>query len=290
MVCPSPSVLMQGLCTLAGDANRQAGGSRQQLQDDWLQLPAGAKRQYENKAADMQGLSQHLLQAMQQHGQMQQQGAEASAGCGAPVQQVKHNHDPQQHDVHYSTQQQLQTYGQQPCAGQGQVPAQTVTSQQPIEHIYEDKEERLQYWRQFWARLCTRKKVELKCILDFPYADYGSDGLNLSGDNRLLERLYCFEDHEDDTHQLFGGKRRRVILKVHTFRKWGDRGDELYRRATKVTGVKVLLPCATAAVRAVVASRADREDYKRALLGRLHRRCHRHAASFVVSFCYRHCK
>ena len=65
--------------------------------------------------------------------------------------------------------------------------------------------------------------------------------LNLSGDERLLERLYCFEDHEDDAHQLLGGERRRVILKVHTLLKWGDRGDKLYLRAVKVTAVKVLL-------------------------------------------------
>ena len=50
------------------------------------------------------------------------------------------------------------------------------------------------------------------CVLDFAYADHG--GLELSPDNpddRLLERLYCFEDREDDAHQLLGGRRRRVI-------------------------------------------------------------------------------
>ena len=287
---PSPGVLMTGYSALAGQANRQAG-SRQQLQESWLQMSAEAKHPYEKEAAWKLGLLQKMQGLLQQL-QMQQQGADVSPGCGATVQQVKYSQDSQQQYVQYSVQQRQEIYGQQLCAGQGQVPAQTVTSQQPIEHIYEDKEERLQYWRQFWARLCTREKVELKCILDFPYADYGPDGrgLNLSGDNRLLERLYCFEDHEDATHQLFGGERRRVILKVHTFRKWGDRGDDLYKRTTTVTGVKVLFSCATAAARAVGASRAEREDCKRALPGRLHRRCHRRAASFVVSFCCRHCK
>ena len=45
---------------------------------------------------------------------------------------------------------------------------------------------------------------------------------------RLFERIYCFEDCEDDTHHLLGGRRRRVLLKVHTLREWGDRGDKLY--------------------------------------------------------------
>ncbi len=59
-------------------------------------------------------------------------------------------------------------------------------------------------------------------------------------DEWLFERIYCFEDREDDTHHLLGGRRRRVLLKVHTLREWGDRGDKLYLRATKVTAVKVM--------------------------------------------------
>ncbi len=34
-----------------------------------------------------------------------------------------------------------------------------------------------------------------------------------------------------------------MILKVHTLRKWGARGEELYLRATKVTAVKVMIVC-----------------------------------------------
>ena len=108
---------------------------------------------------------------------------------------------------------------------------------QPV-RIHEDEAERRAYWREF-----CRRNVAPTCVLDFPFADHGADHgrLNLSGDERLLERLYCFEDHEDDAHQLLGGERRRVILKVHTLLKWGDRGDKLYLRAVKVTAVKVLL-------------------------------------------------
>ena len=59
-------------------------------------------------------------------------------------------------------------------------------------------------------------------------------------DERLLERLYCFEDHEDDMHLAVGGRRRRVLLKAHTLLKWRDRGDKLFLRAAKVTAVKVM--------------------------------------------------
>ena len=113
----------------------------------------------------------------------------------------------------------------------------TVRAVPPV-RIHEDEAERRAYWREF-----CRRDVAPTCVLDFPSAYYGADHgrLNLSGDERLLERLYCFEDHEDDAHQLLGGERRRVILKVHTLLKWGSRGDKLYQRAVKVTAVKVLL-------------------------------------------------
>jgi CHAT domain-containing protein len=108
----------------------------------------------------------------------------------------------------------------------------------PPVRIHEDEAERRAYWREF-----CRRDVAPTCVLDFPFADHGADHgrLNLSGDERLLERLYCFEDHEDDAHQLLGGERRRVILKVHTLLKWGSRGNKLYQRAVKVTAAKVLL-------------------------------------------------
>jgi hypothetical protein len=59
------------------------------------------------------------------------------------------------------------------------------------------------------------------------------------GRDRLLG-LYYFEDREDHAHQLLGGRRRRVILKVHTLRRWRERGDKLYERASKATAVKFM--------------------------------------------------
>jgi hypothetical protein len=71
------------------------------------------------------------------------------------------------------------------------------------------------------------------CVLDFAYADRGKDGLRLTGDDKMLERLYCFKDREDES--------RRVILKVHTLLKWGERENfHLYQRASKVTAAKFL--------------------------------------------------
>ena len=72
-------------------------------------------------------------------------------------------------------------------------------------------------------------------VLDFAYKDRGQKGLNLSDNDKLLERLYCFKVLED------GGQQRRVILKVHTLLKWRDRYQvKLSNRASKVTAVKVM--------------------------------------------------
>ena len=106
------------------------------------------------------------------------------------------------------------------------------------EDIAEEELSRVRAQWAYWREFCKRN-VAVTSVLDFPFADAVVPwGLNLSGDKRLLERIYCFEDREDDTHRL-----RRVILKVHTLRKWGARGEELYLRATKVTAVKVMLVC-----------------------------------------------
>ena len=81
-------------------------------------------------------------------------------------------------------------------------------------------------------------------------------------DEWLFERIYCFEVREDVTHHLLGGRRRRVILKVHTLRKWRDRGDKLFLRANKVTAVKVMffvwVVAAVCLPAAAVASPAER--------------------------------
>ena len=104
--------------------------------------------------------------------------------------------------------------------------------------FHESDEERMVYWREF----CERE-VRATCVFDFPYEDSGAGGLGLGKepvDERLLERLYCFEDLEDDTHVVLGGRRRRVLLKVHTLLKWRERGDKLFERAAKVTAAKVM--------------------------------------------------
>jgi hypothetical protein len=97
----------------------------------------------------------------------------------------------------------------------------------------ETEDERRQYWREFCERVRQRDVAPTR-VLDFPYTDRGHEGLNLSPENRLLERLYCFEDRKDDIHL------RRVILKVHTLHKWGERVDQLHKRTSKVTAVKFL--------------------------------------------------
>jgi CHAT domain-containing protein/tetratricopeptide (TPR) repeat protein len=97
-------------------------------------------------------------------------------------------------------------------------------------YLCETENQRWQYWRDF-----CKRKVAPTCVLDFAYQDSkNNDGLRLvSDDDKLLERMYCFEDLED------GGKQRRVILKVHTLRKWKDRNRvKLSKRASKVTAVK----------------------------------------------------
>jgi CHAT domain-containing protein/tetratricopeptide (TPR) repeat protein len=123
------------------------------------------------------------------------------------------------------------TEGVSRCAASSSAAAHAATHT----HFCETEEERWQYWHEF-----CKRDVAPKCVLDFGYTDRGRGGLNLLPDDKLLERVYCFEDLEDDMHLLLGGERRRVILKVHTLRKWRQREDKLYERASKVTAVKVM--------------------------------------------------
>jgi len=82
-----------------------------------------------------------------------------------------------------------------------------------------------------WRTFCQNvKKVTPTCVIDFPYGDEGEGKLNLQGDARLLERMYCFKDGED----------RRVVLHVHTLLEWGRRNEKpLKDRASRVTSVNV---------------------------------------------------
>jgi tetratricopeptide (TPR) repeat protein/CHAT domain-containing protein len=139
--------------------------------------------------------------------------------------------------------------------GRGAGPAPTAHAGM---HMCETEEERWQYWHEF-----CKRQVAPKCVLDFPFADRG--GLELSEDapdERLLERLYCFEDREDDLHRLLGTERRRVIIKVHTLRKWRERGDQLYQRASKVTAVKVKYAYWNPSTRRFEMECRDREELK----------------------------
>ena len=45
-------------------------------------------------------------------------------------------------------------------------------------------------WQAFSRRVADGSATP-SCVIDFPYADNGTDGLNLKGDDRLLERMIC---------------------------------------------------------------------------------------------------
>jgi len=85
---------------------------------------------------------------------------------------------------------------------------------------------------QGWKKFCSnvrRESVQPTCVIDFPYGD--DKGLKLEGDNRLLERMYCFKDAQTD---------RRVVVHVHTLLEWGQRNSKTPpERAKKVTSVNV---------------------------------------------------
>jgi len=70
-----------------------------------------------------------------------------------------------------------------------------------------------------WKAFCNRAaagSATLSCVIDFAYADIG--GLNLKGNARQLERMYCFHDpHTGNPEELL------VVVHVHTTEKWGDR-------------------------------------------------------------------
>ncbi|KAJ1484587.1 hypothetical protein T484DRAFT_1796551 [Baffinella frigidus] len=85
-----------------------------------------------------------------------------------------------------------------------------------------------------WDGFCKSARmgnVTPTVIIDFPYADQG--GLDLAGDQRLLERMYVFKDTSE-------GDGKRVVLHVHTPLRWGERGGvTLQERVKKVTSVNV---------------------------------------------------
>ena len=91
-----------------------------------------------------------------------------------------------------------------------------------------------------WQAFCSRVHhgtATPSCVIDFPYADNGEHGLNLHGDDRLLERMYCFHDPLDRDP-----RRSLVVVHVHTLLRWGDRLQwKTAERLQKVTSVNVRL-------------------------------------------------
>lgn len=83
-----------------------------------------------------------------------------------------------------------------------------------------------------WSGFCRRiqeKKVKPTCAIDFQYLD--KRGLNLSKEDALLMRMYCYKDltwHDDPSTPLpacipSGAHECRLVLHVHTLKRWGDR-------------------------------------------------------------------
>jgi len=70
-----------------------------------------------------------------------------------------------------------------------------------------------------WNDFCQQVRVgkaSPSCVIDFAYSDRTE--LNLTGNNRLLERMYCFHDpHCGPCTQLL------VVIHAHTLMTWGDR-------------------------------------------------------------------
>ena len=73
-------------------------------------------------------------------------------------------------------------------------------------------------WQAFAQRV-KQGKATPSCVIDFPYADNGKNGLNLKDDDRLLERMFCFHDRAVGTPDQW-----LVVVHVHTLLRWGDRG------------------------------------------------------------------
>ena len=84
-----------------------------------------------------------------------------------------------------------------------------------------------------WDDFCRQVRegtVDATCIIDFPFADKGPLGLNLAGEDRLLERMYCFGS----------GTHTRVVVHAHTLLRWGDRSNVKPKmRADRITLVNV---------------------------------------------------
>jgi hypothetical protein len=78
-------------------------------------------------------------------------------------------------------------------------------------------------WQQ-WEDFCSRVescKAWPSCVIDFPYQDKGHQDkghLNLIGDERLVEHMYCFHDP-----QIGSPEQKIVVIHSHTVMTWGER-------------------------------------------------------------------
>ena len=89
----------------------------------------------------------------------------------------------------------------------------------------------LRDWQAFSDRVAQGKATP-SCVIDFPYADSGKNGLNLKGDDRLLERMICFHDR-----LIAPPDKWLVVVHIHTVLRWGDRGTVAAQRLHEVTSV-----------------------------------------------------
>jgi len=91
-----------------------------------------------------------------------------------------------------------------------------------------------------WTKFCERVgkgQVKPTCVIDFPWADHG--GLNFQGNDRKLERMYCYDDPVRAKAEGVSGD-RRVVVHAHTNLRWGDRlKNKAEDRALVLTSVNV---------------------------------------------------
>jgi hypothetical protein len=88
-------------------------------------------------------------------------------------------------------------------------------------------------WWDFVDRV-VEGRARASSVLIFPFADNVTGGLNLSGDARLLEKMYCFHDPEAGAPTDF-----LVVVHVHTLRTWGERTMWAAKRLDEATSVNI---------------------------------------------------
>jgi hypothetical protein len=75
------------------------------------------------------------------------------------------------------------------------------------------------FTRTEWLGFCSKVdngQAQASCVIDFAYEDRG--GLNLMGDQRLVERMYCFHDQHTRAPD-----QKLTVVHAHTVIPWGVR-------------------------------------------------------------------